>query len=402
MKTGKLKLLFILTFCLSFYLPKTYAQETLKDASKEEIIEPSTKKTRPFQFTFFYPLGTNGTNSPKYSNDISLNLLAGYNGGVNAMEVGAFANVNTSDVKGFQGAGFVNVNIGKTSGVQAAGFYNQSSEFSGGQFAGFVNLNTKNSSGYMGAGFANVVRGSMKGWQTAGFVNTSTESITGAQLAGFGNFSRDSVNGVQLAGFTNIAKNVEGVQVAGFVNVAKKVKGVQIGFLNVADSVDGIPVGFLSIVKQGYHRFEFGASESLFANVSVKLGVPNFYNIFTAGFKQLDEDTYWSYGYGIGTMFSISPKINANIDAISQQVNENEWHTNKLNLLNTLKLNVSYKFTERIELAVGPSYNVMVSEFDFREGIGSKSTFAPWSFYDKNHGDYNIKMFVGFNAALRF
>ena len=166
--------------------------------------------------------------------------------------------------------------------------------------------------------------------------------------------------------------------------------------------MDGVPIGFLSIVKHGYHKFELGASESLFANASFKIGVPHFYNIFTVGYKQLNEDTYWSYGYGIGTLFTLSSKININIDAVAQQVNENEWHTDKLNLLNTLKLNISYKLTERVELVAGPSYNIMVSEFNFREGIGSNSTFTPWSFYDKNHNDYNIKMFAGFNAALRF
>ncbi len=401
MKSGKLKALFVLLFSINCALV-TYAQETLKNTSEKKEIELAQKKTRAFQFSFVYPLGTNGTNSYDYSNNISINLLWGVNGGVNAMEVGAFANINRGDVNGFQGAGFTNINMGKTNGVQAAGFYNQSEEFSGGQFAGFLNLNTNNSSGFMGAGYLNVVRGNMKGWQAAGFANVSSKSITGAQLSGFGNFSRDSVDGAQISGFINVAKNIEGAQIAGFINVAKKVKGTQIGFLNIADSVDGVPIGFLSIVKNGYHRFEFGASESLFANASFKIGVPHFYNIFTAGYKQTNEDTYWTYGYGVGTLFTLNSKMNVNIDAICQQVNENEWHTNKVNLLNTLKLNVSYKLTDKLELVGGPSFNVMVSEFDFREGIGSRSNFAPWYFYDKNHHDTNVKMFAGFNAAIRF
>ncbi|MDF1547130.1 MAG: hypothetical protein P1P88_04875 [Bacteroidales bacterium] len=395
MNSINLKIAIAIIACISIFISNTYSQESLKDLSDE-------KESKPFQFTFVYPLGTNGTNSPKIANDISLNIFGGFNGGVNAMELGAFVNVNHGDVNGFQGAGFTNVNIGKTTGVQCAGFYNQSYEFNGGQFAGFANLNIKNSSGFMGAGFTNVVRGNMLGWQAAGFSNTTTGSITGAQMAGFANFSKDQVKGAQLAGFANITENIEGVQVAGFVNVANKVKGVQLGFLNIADSVDGVPIGFLSIVRHGYHRFELGASESLFANASIKLGVEHFYNIFTFGFKQVDEDSYWSYGYGVGTLFALSPKVNMNIDAISQQVNENEWNTTKLNLLNTVKLNISYKFTERIEILAGPSFNVMVSEFDFRDGIGSKSTFVPWSFYDKTHDDYTVKMFVGFNAGLRF
>ena len=401
MKTGKLKALIVLIFNIS-YVSVTYAQETLKNANDKKELELTQKKSRPFQFTFVYPLGTNGTNSYDYSNDISINLLGGVNGGVNALEVGAFVNVNRGDVNGFQGAGFTNINIEKTNGVQVAGFYNQSKEFSGGQFAGFLNVNTGNTTGFQGAGFVNTVRGNMRGWQAAGFTNVSSKSITGAQLSGFGNFSRDSVDGAQIAGFINVAKDIEGAQIAGFVNVAKKVKGTQIGFINIAKSVDGIPIGFLSIVKNGYYRFEFGASESLFANASFKVGVPRFYNIFTVGYKQLDDVTYWSYGYGIGTIFALNSRMNVNIDAISQQVNENEWHTDRVNLLNTLKLNLSYKLTDRLELVGGPSFNVMVSEFDFRESIGSKSDFVPWYFYDKNHNDDNIKMFVGFNAGIRF
>lgn len=377
------------------FVSNVYAQDPQIETTEQ-------KETKPFQFTFIYPLGTNGTNSPKITNDISINILGGLNGGVNAMEIGAFVNVNHGNVNGFQGAGFTNVNIGKTTGLQSAGFYNQSNEFSGGQFAGFVNLNLDNSSGFMGAGFTNVVRGNMLGWQAAGFSNTATGSVTGAQLAGFANFSKDQMKGAQIAGFMNVTSNTEGLQMAGFMNVAKKVKGVQLGFLNIADSVDGVPIGFISIVRRGYHKFEIGASESLFANASFKLGVEHFYNIFTVGYKQVDEDIYWSYGYGVGTLLSLSPRVNMNIDVTSQQVNENEWNTTKLNLLNTIKLNVSYKFTEHIEILAGPSFNVMVSEFDFREGIGTKSTFVPWSFYDKTHEDYSIKMFVGFNAALRF
>jgi hypothetical protein len=410
MTTSIFRILIGIVLIVNTIVPKVSAQEALKDTNKE-------KKSRPFQFTFIYPLGTNGINSKDYSNVFSLNLLGGLNGGVDAVEIGAFANINHGDVNGFQGAGFTNINIGKTNGVQAAGFYNQSKELTGGQFAGFMNLNTGNTDGIMAAGFLNVVRGNVKGWQIAGFANTTTKSTDGAQLSGFGNFSKDDVKGAQISGFINLAKNidgaqaagfinlaenVEGAQVAGFINVAKKVKGVQIGVFNIADSVDGAPIGVFSFVRHGYRRFEVGASESLFANVSFKTGTEHFYNILTVGFKQVDDDTYWSYGYGVGTMFALTSRMNLNLDAICQQINENEWHTNRVNLLNTLKLNLSYKFTDRIELVAGPSYNVMVSEFDFREGIGTRSKFVPWCFYDKNHNDVNVKMFVGVNAALRF
>ncbi len=344
------------------------------------------KEKKPFQFTFIYPMGTNGTNSTRYSNDFSLNLLGGFNGGVNACEIGAFANINHGNVFGFQVAGFTNVNIGNGTCFQAAGFYNQNNEFNGGQFAGFLNTNIGNSSGMMGAGFANIVNGNMNGWQLAGFVNTTKKES----------------NGAQFAGFANVTKDLNGVQLAGFINVAKKVKGVQLGFINVADSVDGVSIGFLSIVKKGYHRIELGANESLYANLTFKIGTEHFYNIFTGGFNQSHFNTYWSFGYGIGSVFAIHPKINLNLDLTCQQINENQWITDKINLLNTLHINASFKFTKLLELAVGPSFNVFVSEFDYAEGIGTSSTFVPYCFYDQVSDKYSVQMYIGFNAAIRF
>ncbi len=56
----------------------------------------------PFQITFITPMGTNGTLSPKVTSNLSLNVVAGYNGGVEGVEVGGFANVLEYDMKGGQ------------------------------------------------------------------------------------------------------------------------------------------------------------------------------------------------------------------------------------------------------------------------------------------------------------
>ena len=358
MKTiiGTLILIFLM-------ITKSFSQELI------DSVNPAKDK-RAFQFTFIYPMGTNGINAENYSNTVSFNLLGGLNGGVGAFELGAFANVNKGDVIGFQAAGFTNVNIGNKTGLQLAGFYNQNNVFNGCQYSGFLNNNIG--------------------------------ETHGAQFAGFANVVCNNVKGAQLSGFANVAKDINGAQLTGFINVARKVKGVQLGFINFADSVDGVSIGFLSFVKNGYNRLELGANESLFANLTLKLGTQHFYNIFTSGFKQINNTTYWSYGYGIGTMFVVRPKTNLNIDFISQQVNANHFETNRLNLLNTARLNLSYEFAKHLELVAGPSFNVFVSEFDYKESIGTNSKFVPYCFYDQVHDNMSIKMYVGFNAAIRF
>jgi len=226
----------------------------------------------------------------------------------------------------------------------------------------------------------------MNGWLITGFSNVVSGNTVGAQVSGFANVSKG---------------DVKGAQISTFVNVAKKVNGVQLGFINIADSISGVPVGFISIVKKGYHKFEVSANESLYGNVTVKTGVKQFYNIFTAGIKPTSDEFYWSVGYGVGGEMKISPKMNLNIDVIGSHINENQW-TNELNILGTFKINVSYKITKGFELFAGPSYNVFA--MDITNGDHLSNDFVPWHFYNETsyYEDVNVKMYLGFNAGLRF
>ncbi len=372
------------------------------NAQETNLRETSDEMKKSFQFTFIYPMGTNGSLSGQISNNFSVNLLAGVNGGVNAFEFGAFANINHGDVSGFQLAGFTNINIGNTRALQIGGFYNQNKEFNGSQIAGFLNNNIGNSNGLQLAGFANISNGYFEGCQLAGFINTNTSLANGVQIAGFTNITGGNSKGVQIAGFSNVSNDINGFQLAGFINIAHKVKGMQLSFINFADSVEGLSFGFISIVRNGYHRAEISVNESLFSNLSFKIGLNQLYNIFTGGFKQSNSDLYWSFGYGIGSVIAISPRMNINIDAVCQQVIKNSWQFEYLNLLNSLRINASFKLGKRIELAAGPTFNVLVSDILYSEEIGSVDEYVPYCFYDEVHGHYSIKMFPGFNAAIRF
>ena len=81
MTTIKLKTLIIIIAYMTFFAANTYSQE-----NKNNVTEK--KETKQFQFTFIYPMGTNGANSQNITNDISLNILGGYNG--NAINLSYF------------------------------------------------------------------------------------------------------------------------------------------------------------------------------------------------------------------------------------------------------------------------------------------------------------------------
>lgn len=405
-----------------------FSQDTLSE--KED-----TMKTMPFQISFVPPMSTNGLDNHKMINRVSVNILAGFSGGTNGVEVGGFVNVNKQDMtggqfggfaniiggdaKGVQAAGFFNTAIGSIEGAQLAGFHNYASDsligtqaagFSnvtkgkaeGAQLAGFVNLATASSKGVQAAGFSNTVVGNLTGTQAAGFVNMATDSVLGSQIAGFVNYSKRT-KGAQVAGFVNIApQEIEGFQLAGFVNIAKRVEGMQLGFLNIADTVDGVPVGFLSFVLKGYHKVEIKGTETMHLNASFKTGVNRFYNIFSAG-ANFSDKVRWAYGYGVGTYVPFSEKTGINVDLSAYHINEEEAWTDDLNLLNRLDVNFTYKLANHFEIAAGPALNVLVSEyFDVDKGaIGSN--IAPYSFYNHTTATgTNVKMWVGGSLAMRF
>jgi len=392
---------------------------------------------RPFQCSFVSPMGTNGMESGKYTNNFSINILAGYAGGLNGLELGGFANLILHDLKGTQIAGFSNTVLGETKGCQLSGFSNVSKKnLSGTQIAGFSNVIVDSAKAIQISGFTNVVKGSIQGAQLAGFTNYAHHDSKAIQLAGFSNVTKGSLDGVQLSGFSNVAANdskiiqlsgfanttkgnvegaqiagfcniasnsLTGVQMSGFLNVAKKVKGSQIGFINVCDSIEeGVAIGFLSFVRKGYRAFEIGMDETLYAQASFKMGTEKFYNILSVGMQQKRNTLRWGWGYGVGTIMEVSQRMNVNVDLMSYHINEDQWWTNKLNILNKLKANVSYHFSDQLAIYGGLSYNVYVTDrFDY-EGVEVKPSLAPWTSYHKTKVSSFVQMYPGFNAGIRF
>lgn len=399
----------------------------------------SARNTNPVQVSFVPPLSTNGRNNEFSVNQYSYNVLVGYAGGLNGVEVGGIANIENGSAKGVQVAGITNVvrkdvngvqvagvlNLGDAhlGGVQVAGFLNVSRSDSssavqvggfsnvhrgdlvGTQVAGFLNVNGGYMIGPQVAGFLNVAQGPVAGVQVAGFMNTNAGNMRGVQVAGFMNDVQKNTIGSQIAGFMNVNQgNIQGVQVAGFLNRARKVQGSQIGVINFADSVSGVQIGIFNFCKSGYRRLEFFTAERMKGNVAFKMGTKKFYNIFAAGIQSDLPKAAWSYGFGVGSEFRLGNHFDMNLDLVCNQVQENTkaW-TENLNLLNQFKVHFSYHPRRRTSLFAGPTLNVAVSRVKNSEsGLIGSSLIPDWAQYDKTNNQTRVAIWPGFNAGIRF
>jgi len=313
----------------------------------------------PFHLSLITPLGTNGLQSWNTTNLISINMFAGYSGGLKGIEMAGFANALKGDMNGIQMAGFCNNTFGRANGMEIAGFWNFN-------------------------------RGKVNGLQLAGFVNVALDTVVGLQGSGFANVTVGDTHGVQASGFANITTGTQkGVQASGFFNYARKLRGVQLGVVNVADTVEkGIPIGFLSFVRNGYKVIQIGGNETLFGEISFKTGVRQFYNILSVGAAIRNNSIKWGFGYGIGTLIPVGRRMDLSLEAVSYQINEDAWYTEHMNLLNRLNLSLSYNITRMIGVFAGASWNVLVTgnEIDWEH---------------PHHWTSEVSMYPGFTAGLR-
>ena len=401
----------------------------------------------PFQFTFLFPpLSTNGINNASTVNDVSLNLLIGLSGGVEAFELGGLINIDRYYVDGFQVAGFGNTVGGRVKGAQLAGFYNingarldgfQGSGFvnvagagvQGAQATGFVNVAGKEVAGFQGSGFVNVagrqVTGAqvtgfvnvagdtLKGFQGAGFVNVAGASRKGVQVSGFGNVAGKGQIPFQGSGFFNIADDVHGAQATGFINVADRVKGVQVaGFLNICDSIDGVPIGLINVVKQnGYRNLGFTVSEVQYVNLSYQMGVKQLYTIYSLG-KPFGPGSRWMFGGGLGTQVDLNERVRLNLEGtvhqelwIGNPVNPYFLYIDRLNLYNSLKVLFGWEMQEKVSLHIGPTFNLSVAHSNPDQGMLSWYEIAPYSIFNRTSNNFNrtnVQMWFGLQGSIRF
>ena len=421
-------------FCIFFFVQSLFF--TALHAQDQD-----DKPLRNFQLSVFPMVGTDGTETPNYRYEFSLNLFAGMNGGVKGFEAGWFMNINQGNVEGFQGAGFANIVNGSFQGFQGAGFLNvingpsrginlagfmnvvrgeqegilwagfmnvvdgRSQALAG---AGFMNVSRGSAQGFRGAGFMNVTAGSFQGFQGAGFMNVVSGSSQGASFAGFGNVTAGDMQGIQGAGFMNVADKMQGIQLAGFLNVAGRAEGIQLGFINVSDTISGIPVGFLSVVRRGgLRQIEIATNDLLFTNASFKIGVPAFYNIFTYGITPQHDHFVHLRGYGIGTRINLIENSSfLNIEAHSAVLYDDwKWwtdrNTSRNNYFNELRVLYTHQITPHIHLFGGAVvHNYWNKPSD--EITSDDLEIAPWTFYESTHNNWNSQWWLGARAGVSF
>lgn len=407
---------------------------------------------RAVQFSVIPGVSTNKSISGSVTNKYSFNLFAGYQGGLNGIEIGGLANVVRSNVNGFQASGLANLAGGHTRGVQLAGFANSTlRSLNGAQLSGFVNVVWDTLTGVQLTGGVNMLRGGMKGAQISGLGNITTKDCNGTQVSGgfnvtvgkvttsqfsglinygrhitgsqftFGvNVTPGDVSGGQLGILSNYARNVEGAQVGlvnvcgqqsvggqvGLINYSTRAKGTQIGFLNVSDTIEGVSIGILSVALHGYHRAEVYINEMLPVNVSLRTGHHRFYNTFSYGRSidslkwSLDSSKYWSAGYGFGTEINWPKKHTVNVELTANHINERLQFIEALNLVGRLEVLYNYTFIERITISAGPSFNMLFSNWQDAETDAFLSEIAPYKMFENTSNDLLTQGWIGWHAGV--
>jgi hypothetical protein len=276
------------------------------------------------------------------------------------VQVAGISNVIMDTIRGVQLAGISNVLRGSMYGWQVAGISNFTTESVGGvQMAGISNISVKDVDVLQIAGIFNLGE-NVKGFQVTGLINTARGSVGGFQIAGLVNYAR-SVRMGQIAGLGNIAsRNVNGFQLGALFNYAKTVGGGQISLFNIADSVGGTPVGLISFVRKGYHKLEISAEEVLYANLTYKMGVRKFYNIFTAGIQPGGEKPVWGVGYGFGGQIG-ERKVVLNLDLKGTQIFEDVENQN-FNVSFRFSPQLGYQITRKFAFFLAPALNLHVSD----------------------------------------
>lgn len=341
---------------------------------------------RHLQMTLFPPIGTNGSLSGRVTNKVSLNLLTGYNGGVDGAEMGGLVNVLRGNMRGFQAGGVANL-TGSVQGAQLAGVFNH--------VRGGV-------SGFQSAGVYNFSTGEGHGVQMAGVANVNTRSYNGVQIAGVTNVSGGNSTALQISGAANYARNVKGLQMSGFINVADTVRGTQIGVINIARYSTGGAIGIINIIGNGIHQLEFSTTDIQWAQVAWRNGTPKIYTILGAGFSGFSVHGFpaWGYHAGIGRSWGYGRRLSMNADLTAHEL---MYRRHAMNLSTALRLDLTFslKLAKGLHISAGPSLTLMGVDTGLEEWTDFYSRWQNRSIWDNNSGAYKLMAMVGWKAAVR-
>ncbi|QEM04015.1 carboxypeptidase-like regulatory domain-containing protein [Mucilaginibacter rubeus] len=337
--------------------------------------------TVPVQTSLLPSLGSHGMMSGQIVNNFSLNILGGYNGGVNGVELGGLFNINKQEVKYVQAAGLFNIVGGNSKGVQLAGINNN---------------DQKNIEGIQAAGIYNMVKDSLKGVQLSGIFN-HVSSSKGIQAAGIYNYTRKNNKGFSIAGIANVTGNdASGMQMAGIFNKARVIKGVSFAMVNIADTLDGYGIGLLNISRNGYAKIEVYNNEITTINIAFKSGNAKLYSIMSGGVNFTDKHVYYSTGFGLGHDFIFNNNMSLSAEGSTHLLLAKGWkNQNQINRVSAL---LNFRAGSKVSFFAGPSFNVYTNygnhpgDSDIQQIIKNKPGLIDWS--------NRTKGWIGWSAGI--
>jgi hypothetical protein len=358
-----MKRLFLAILIMAIVFPMSNLSAQSNDGDPHSVIHVS----------FVPPLSTNGGRAPQYTNDVSLNIIAGISKNERVFSAAGVGNIVLNDANGFQTAGAFNAIGG------------------GGR-------------GMLSSGAVNLVRGDYTGAQFAGAVNFSRDMPSGAQFAGAVNLARD-LRGAQFSGAINVARDVDGAQIAGAVNVARDVRGVQIGVVNVARSND-YPIGLVNIIRDGEMAVGFGYNDIGTASVNFRSGGRVLYGILGMGYnhRAMDDGAFALTG-GMGAHINVAPWMRIKNEITHESIwNGNSWRAN--NHLYTSKsgyaLMPAFRFG-RFEVFGGPSINYMrTNDADMYDLFPKNSLWEKKRDVGRRYSPSLQQIFIGWQVGVQF
>lgn len=298
----------------------------------------ANEKDRLFQFGIFPPISSNGINSGKTVNAISLNLIGGYSAGTRIFELGSVWNAS---------------------------------------------------------------RDYTKGLQIAGLLNYTGNSCSSVQVSGCANIAASGKSPLQVGGLLNVAENVNGLQLSALVNVAKKVKGVQIGLVNyMEDGEEGVSVGLINIAKHGgKYEFEVSFSEAVNTLVSFRLGTDRFYTIFSGGVNYISSPLVYAVGLGLGTSIEWKKHWSNQIEIQAFGVShEKKFIKSSVNSIIQLRLPICKELAKHFKVFAGPTLNLGLQNAD----VAEKAKHTPWTMWHGKWNNLIVDGWIGLSAGLRF
>lgn len=368
-------------------------------------INTDVGERRGWQLSLVPSVGTNGLISGAVVNRLSINILAGYSGGLDGTEFACGVNMERRDVKGVQVAGLANLVGRDTRGVQVAGGMSHTlRSVDGLQLSGLANTVWDTLTGLQVAGGLNAVKGGMLGTQVSGLGNMAMQNCEGVQVAGGFNAAKRDLQGTQVAGVLNYGRNVYGAQVAGGVNVApgevgggqvaavlnvarkvfggqvtggvnlamdtvhggqvglvnmgRAVMGRQVGLLNFSDTIAGNSFGLLSIAWRGYHRLDVAYRDVSAFTLSFRTGTRIFHNIIQ-GALPIGGYDQWMVGYGFGTEPRIGERSFLDVALTLDYLFDRTGVVEDTRLLGRFSVAFGREWEGKWLLSGGPSFNML-------------------------------------------